>query len=281
MSKYSDEDLELMTIEEREAAMAEDEDVDLDEELDEELGDEVEDLGKDKGGEGGEGDEEEEPAPAEKAAEPVHTPLLTGDVPEDFDEQVTAIGTAKDDLDTKFEDGDLTTKEYRAEMDKLNKQERLLEMQEFKARTANEIAENQQRAAWAGTVNSFLEDNPVYATSKLRYKALDDTVKQVANDEANAGLTGAEILAKAHEIVESDLGSVQAPAGDPEKPAGRKTGKPAAPPNLGKLPAAEATEVGNSRWKALDRLADSDPIAYEKALAKLSEDDQDAYLGSR
>lgn len=247
-----------------------------------EEGEEGEDTGADDEGkevEGDDGGEQEDPAP--KATDPAPAPLLTGDVPHDFDDQVKAIGAAKDELDQKFEDGDLSTKEYRAEMDKLNKAERQLEMQEFKARTAQEMAENQQRAQWASTVQSFLGDHPEYGTSQLRYQALDTMVKKVASDEANAGLSGAEILAKAHELVEADLGGVPAaaPAAEPAKPAKPKKGAtPKAPPTLAKVPAADATDVGNSKFALLDRLADTDPLRYEAEMAKLSPEEADRYL---
>lgn len=301
--EYTEDQLAGLTEEERAALEeeidgeegAEDDDPELEELGEEELGEDGADDDDpekdDKDGDDGKGgddtaddpdEDDDDGAPATKPAEPAPAPLLTGDVPEDFDDQVKAIAAAKDELDQKFEDGDLSTKEYRAEMDKLNKQERQLEMQEFKARAAQEMAENQQRAQWAATVQSFLGEHPQYSSSQLRYQALDTMVKRVASDEANAGLTGAEILAKAHELVEADLGSTAAPAAEKSVDQGKKPvkkgGKTEIPPTLAKVPAADTTDVANSKFALLDRLADTDPVRYESELAKLSEEEADRYL---
>ena len=64
------------------------------------------------------------------------------------------------------------------------------------------------------------------------------------------------------------------------KPGDKKVepGKPEIPPTLAKLPAANAQETDGGAFAALDRLAESDPEAYEAAYGKLTEAEREAYL---
>ena len=50
------------------------------------------------------------------------------------------------------------------------------------------------------------------------------------------------------------------------------------PPNLGKVPAATANDTDDGKFAHLDRLAESDPLAFEAALAKMSDAQRDEYM---
>ena len=50
------------------------------------------------------------------------------------------------------------------------------------------------------------------------------------------------------------------------------------PPTLGKVPASAATDTDDGKFAHLDRLADSDPLAYETAVAKMSAAQRDEYM---
>lgn len=302
MSKYTDEELAGLTDEER-AALEE-----LSEEeasTDEEEGDAASDAAgnegaddsaeADDGDDGGKGDEaeggddgedlqeagEEDDEGEEEAvkADPPAPPLLTAQAPDDADEQLQAIATQKDELVAKFDDGELTAKEYQQELDKLARQEREIEQAQFKAQLAQEMSEQQQRNAWLATVNAFLDENPAYRQNPLMYKTLDLSVRELAAQEENQGLSGQEILAKAHAQITEQFGLAAPKAEDKGKP--KKSRKPInAPPSLAHVPAATATEMEDGRWGKLDRMMESDPEGYEAALAKMSDADRDAYLSS-
>lgn len=291
MSRYTEEELQDLTEEER-AALEELEAEEAEAEEEEEDAGEAEggdgDTGSeaDDGDDGGDGDEaeggEDEADGAEEEAEEdsVATevqPLLAADAPEDAAEQLEAIAKQKEELVQKFDDGDLTAKEYQLELDKLAKQEREIEQAQFKAKLAQEMAEQQQRNAWLATVNQFLSEHAEYRQYPLRYKALDVAVRELAAQEENQGLSGREILEKAHEQIVEQFGLARAE----EKPEGKKRRKPIeAPPTLANVPAASATETEDGRWAKLDRLMETDPERYERELAKLSDADREAYLAA-
>jgi hypothetical protein len=236
-----------------------------------------EEAGEAEGGNGDDADDAEEEAGEGSVATEVQ-PLLAADAPEDAAEQLEAIAKQKEELVQKFDDGELTAKEYQLELDKLAKQEREIEQAQFKAKLAQEMAEQQQRNAWLATVNQFLSEHAEYRQYPLRYKALDLAVRELAAQEENQGLSGREILEKAHEQIVEQFGLARAE----EKPEGKKRRKPIeAPPTLANVPAASATETEDGRWAKLDRLMETDPERYERELAKLSDADRDAYLAAR
>ena len=220
----------------------------------------------------GEGESQEEAEDEETKDVSGPAPLLAADAPADADEKLAEIARQKEELVQKFEDGDLTAKEYQLELDKLAKQEREIEQAQFKAKLAQEMAEQQARNAWLQTVNQFLDEHKEYRQFPLRYKALDIAVRELAAKEENQGLSGREILEKAHAQIVEQFGLVKGE----QKPESKREIK--APPTLAKVPASAATETENGRWARLDRLMETDPIRYEMELAKLPEEEREAYL---
>lgn len=303
MSKYSDDILEGLTDEER-AALEEDESTTTNQ-VDEGDTDEGEEQGSDAGqaaadddddageegeqdgeagaddGAGGDGDDADDAADDEsdaKASDPI-VPLLVADAPEDAEAKLKEIGDKKTDLVEQFDNGDITAKEYQSQLDALNKEERAVERAVEKAQLAEEMRKQQEVNAWLGQVRDFTTNvQPEYSTSRVRWMALDAFVKEIGSKPENANLTGAEILRMAHEKVVEDLGAVQ-PA-KAEKPAGKplKGSKAAPPKTLAKVPAADNADMEDSRWAALDRLRETDPLAHEDRLMKLSDAERDEYL---
>lgn len=204
-------------------------------------------------------------------------PLLVAEPPADADTKLAEIATKKEALITQFDDGDITAKEYQQQLDALSKQEREVELAIHKAQLAAEMEQQRQRNEWTTTVNSFIEANPIYKENVRLYRALDQEVRDVANSEEGKTLSGAKILAKAHENLAQAFGfATTKPAGD--KPAGKP--KADLPPSLHGVPAADANDVQGGKYAALDRLASTNPIAYEEALMKLSDSERDSYLAS-
>ena len=91
--------------------------------------------------------------------------------------------------------------------------------------------------------------------------------------EEGKAMNGAQILAKSHaNLIEA--GMIKAPG----KPAAGKAPKPNLPPNLARVPASESNDTSGGRFASLDRLAATDPMAYEDKLMALSDADRRAYL---
>ena len=221
--------------------------------------------------------------PAVETAE--SAPILVAQAPEDAEAKLAEIASAKESLITKFDEGDITAKEYQAELDKLLKKERSIEWSVEKAKLAGEIEAQRQANEWKSTVNAFISENPRYDPEKApsMYKLLDLEVRRVATTDEFKNRTdsaaGREILAKAHENLAKELGFAPAKTEEkkPAPPAGKK---PDTVPSLHATPASDVNDTNGGKYAVLDRLAATDPIRYEEELMKLSDSERNAYLAT-
>lgn len=292
MANFTDEELANLTDEEREGLMDEAED----EGTDEGTGDEADDAldattdDGDDGDDGEDGDDDaddtagsrddgtdDEPATTQPAAtepEPqgYKGPMLNADVPADVDAKLADIQTRKDALIDRFDEGDLTTREYHAELDKLAKEERAIEQVQYKAQLAAEMRQD----VWVNqTVAGFLAQNPAYKDNEVLYHALDNEVRKIQAKAADP--FSPKVLQDAHERIRAAFG---APATKPA--AGKPARRPInAPPTLASVPASSLADTDDGRFAAIDRLLEKDPHAWEERLAKMSDADRESYLASR
>lgn len=226
-----------------------------------------------------------EPAAAAAAAEPEaaqspapqQAPILVAEAPADAEAKLADIATQKDVLATKFDDGDITAKEYHAQLDALNKQERGIELAQHKAQLAAEMDEQSKRNAWFSQAQNFARENGY--TDQRRLNLLDAEVRAVASTDDGAKLTGAQVLERAHQnLVDAGLAVAKnkppaAPATPPKKPVD-------IPPSIHKLPAADTNDTASGQWAELDRLATTNPLKYEATLEAMSDAERERYLAA-
>ncbi|MND20866.1 hypothetical protein D3C76_47960 [compost metagenome] len=292
----TEEELAMLTDEER-AGLEEDHD-DIDEDDADEEGDGA-DVGDDDAGDGGDeepgrddgADQTDDAAGADEqeAAQDDERPVpqLKVNPVEDVEAKLADIDKREDDISQKFEDGDLTTSEYRAELRKLERERGGIERQQLEADLARNMNEAQATARWEENVKLFLADHPEISKSELRWGAFDTVVRKVTAETMKDGKNpGMADLKKAYRQWADDLG-IEAPKPKAEQKAEAKTDtksekpKREIPPSLAKVPSAEISDTDDGKWAYLDRLIDTEPLKFEAALGKLSEADQDAYLNSR
>lgn len=253
-------------------------------------GDAAGDDGKGKGADGGDaggddtgkqsaGDADDS---ATTAKEPV-VPLLVANAPADADAKLKEISDKKASILQQFDDGDITAKEYQSQLDTLNKDERSIERQVEKAQLATEMKQQQEMGSWLKQVTAFTsETHAEYSKSRSRWNALDTFVKEIAAKPENQNLEGRKILEMAHQMVIDDLGEAPTAKKDEGKEGKPLKGSKIEPPKtLGKVPAADNTEIADGKFAALDRLAETDPEALEDKMMKMSPADRDEYLASR
>ena len=209
-------------------------------------------------------------------------PPLRASVPDNVQEILEGLAQQQDALAAKFDDGDITAKEYRDEMDKIAAQREDIRWTQRKAELSAEMVESTKREAWIKEVNDFMTTGPgaVIAKSQVQMVAFDNIVRAVTADPANANLSDRAQLQKAFRLFKED---VQRTFGvDPEAGAPQTKQQPTQPqaparapravvPTLANVPAAEPETLDQGKFSALDRLASTDPIAYERAVARLSE----------
>lgn len=209
-------------------------------------------------------------------------PLFVANAPEDAESTLQSIQEQKSALAEMFEDGEYTVKEYQAELDRLNKQEREVEFELHTAKIASEMAQQQARNAFLNEASNFISGT-MYEKSTLAFNALDAAVIELAQDPSATGLSHKQILEKAHAKVMQDPllamafnqsapNTTKQPT--PIRPASYQ--KPKAPMTLANVPSAEMTGAAEGRFAALDSI--DDPNQLDAAIARLSPQEKEAYL---
>lgn len=240
-------------------------------------------AGRDDGadpGDAGDGD-----APPVEEAAPTHRPLLVADLPADADEQLKSIKDEKSALLEQLDEGDLTAREYHAKLEELNERQRKIELAQHEAGLAEKMERQRLQTEWETTVHAFLSQNPEWKkdADPVRFNALDQRIREIATSEEGAKLSNIQILTQARDDLVRAFGApAQAkpqPNGLAEVPGGKQRVQP--PPTLARVPAADVSETSDSQFAALDRLADTDPMAYEDAIAKLDPQTLDRYMAAR
>ncbi|QMV32681.1 hypothetical protein F1_00055 [Ralstonia phage Heva] len=237
--------------------------------------------GKGAGGEGGEGDGGGDDGAVDTGTKSM--PVYVAEAPEDAEAKLKGLADKRADLRKQYDDGDITFDELESARDEITKEEKAIERAQLKAEMAAEMQQQQTINDWNRDVNSFLDANPEYRASDVRYQALDMMVRKIGGAPEAAKMTGPQVLAKAHEELQKAFG-VAAPAKKDEgNGKGEKKPPPKVdvPPTLGKLPAAESNDTNGGKYAALDRLLETDPLAHEDALMKISASERESYLASR
>ncbi|MDQ0135695.1 hypothetical protein J2T08_003616 [Neorhizobium galegae] len=231
----------------------------------------------------------ETPAATESEAQEPEERAPRWIVPGDLDEKLQAIDSKREEIAKRFDEGELTAEELRAQLKPLDTEYRTIERQQIKAEVARETA----LETWHDDVSSFIGQHQQYKSPVLA-SMLDAEVRKLQVEAVNP--LNPKLLEKAHaniaEQVKAAFG-IETPNPKPAPDPGKKTGgkaadaaaKPAAkarpdlPPNLGNVPAADITDADDGgEFAHLDRLAAKDSVSFERELAKMSPDARDRYL---
>lgn len=201
------------------------------------------------------------------------------EAPADSKEKLTAIEAQIDALATKFDDGELTAAEYRAQTKPLESEARKIERLVERAELSRDVSVE----TWTeSTVPAFFVKHTQYAPGTPLYANLDFEVRQIQAESKNP--FDPAILERAHKVLQD---KARAALGLPPEDANKPAPKPAPvarrdlPPSLAGMPAADITEtLDNSEFAHLDRLQAKGGTAFEDALAKLNDDQMARYLAS-
>lgn len=164
-------------------------------------------------------------------------------------------------LQTLFDEGDITSGELASGLKEVQKHRSEIEWALKKNDLAETMARDHEDAKWDAAVSSFMK-GPAAAIAKNEAltQAFDSIVRKVTADASNVGLSFRQQLEKAHKLFNDDVAK-----------AGFSLDRGFSDDNM-------ASDSAN--FAALDRLADSNPTRFEREFAKLSADDQAAYLES-
>lgn len=205
-------------------------------------------------------------------------------LPINVKEQIDTLKAERNELAQKWDDGELTATEHRKLADELEDRLDSLKAKQMAADVGRETAVQK----WAREdVPSFLNKNPEYKRSEFMLKALEAKVVEIQKTSRNP--VNPKILERAHAEIRREIygddAAKPAKASEGQQANGKPSGKPGAPkrpdmpPTLRGVSQSDAIEAGGGgEFGYLDRLMDSDSVAFEQALSKLSETQRDRYL---
>jgi len=218
-------------------------------------------------------------------------PVYQAQLPENFETSLGEISIEREALAEKFKAGDMQFEEFRVADKALQAKETALLALRTKSEIAAEMAQQSAAQRWSWEVTRFMRDTLKgegidYKNNRLLNAAFDIAVKDLAGAAENADKTGEWFLEEAHKLVKAQLGVGKVPKKDDPLPAdpvkaavnARKNAVPSAPKTLGSVPAAAESDVGQDEFAQLEQLAGTDVMAYERALAKLTPEQERRYL---
>ena len=192
------------------------------------------------------------------------------------------------DLQQKWDDGELTEAEYNIETSAL---ERKMARLEGKIEAAEEQAEeeaakieryNQQvQAAWNQEEKAFFEqpENKKFLESPRMMSVLNEIVIELQKQPNLTPKDFNKLLKDARNSYVQEFGEFYQGAKQPEsksQPTKPQPRKVEPPKTLAHVPVAEPNNVLDGRFAVLDNI--KDPEQLEKAIARMSQSDRDAYL---
>lgn len=211
--------------------------------------------------------------------------------PEDVDAKIKELRQQQEELASKFDDGELTAKEFHAQRNSLDDQ--VSDLREAKLK-ASMSAEARAGNWFNNVVPDFLSQHSEYSEGSILYRMLDSEVRQRQHlaQEKGGDPHDPAILQQAHDAVTSEFAKI---TGQQPKPKVKEETPPAEnkkvekglgdgkkreiPPTLAHVPASDVNDTNDGgKFAYLDRLAEQDGVAYEEALAKLSDAERESYL---
>ena len=193
------------------------------------------------------------------------------------------------DLQQKWDDGELTEAEYNIETSVL---ERKMARLEGKIEAAEEQAEeeaakieryNQQiQLAWNQEEKAFFEqpENKAFLERPRKLEALNKIVTELLQNPNLTPKDFNKLLKDARNSYVNEFGEFYQGARQQHEPKPQPTVKPQSkvepPKTLAHVPVAEPNNVLDGRFAVLDNI--KDPEQLEKAIARMSQSDRDAYL---
>lgn len=184
-------------------------------------------------------------------------------------------------LQKQYDDGELDMAEFLSKRDEIR--EKIIA-----DKLATQISEQSQdqvaAALWGQAVQNFLDSRvgAAYKGDPVLWSTLDNVVKTMAQDDANANLSDKQLIEKAHEEVAKRFrvdGAKPTVTPKQEVADKRRPSLGEVPRTLRDAPAAADNSAADNEFANLDALQDKgDSAAFERALAKLTPDQQERYL---
>ncbi|MFG6524485.1 hypothetical protein [Sulfitobacter sp. M23508] len=236
-------------------------------------------------------------AAAEKDAEPaeVEDPQMP-QIP-DTTEAEAKLAEADQELEallTKYDDGELTSEEYREQQKAIIAQQTQAQAAIAQAENVVQNAAQQQQQHWFNRLEAYKKSAPDL-WSEDHLAGWDRQLRAVTGNQAYADLSRDAQIKMAHRLYAAEYearngtpleiappaakGEAKAEDKGPEEKLEVKKGeKPKAPQTLADFNSDTSAEVEDSRFAAIDRQIMKDPIGAENAFDSMTPEQQERFL---
>lgn len=230
--------------------------------------------------------EEQAQAPAEPEQDPPPPINLS-----QYEQTVAKLDDKITELQQAYDDGDLTSAEWRTQLAEVVRAQAVAQMALEQAKAVPATPIEEYREIWTGKVSAY-QDQHAYLNEPEHWDNWDAALKMVNTNGAYAKLTMTQRIEQAHRIYAAHYEGIEGKPlpsvpgkttaqkqAEPAKPAGpRKDDRPEAPMTLAELTNASDGGFEDGRFAQIDRIAEADVTKGEAMFAALSEADQIAYL---
>ncbi len=210
------------------------------------------------------------------------------EAPADAADKLSALEARDAEAFAKLMDGEINPEDYQKVRAEVTRERDDIQAQVLKASISADMAEQQAANAWDRACKRFIasaknDEGIDYTGNRLLGNALDQAVKELAADPANADKPASYFLSEAHKQVKQAFGHkpaaapAAAPAPAAAAPAARKPDLSQVPPSLAKLPPAQEPIVGDDEFAHLRGLTGND---YELAIARMSSEQLNRFMAS-
>jgi len=180
-------------------------------------------------------------------------------------------------IEADFEDGGMTTAEFRKQVSTLEREAGKIEAADEAKLSAYQERVDSFNAAvdqWKKDCAAFYKAHPEYKQDALANRDLNDLVRSLQGS-TRGHIYDPALIEQAHEILQGRGGSRPAAQENKRDKPARERARTAPrnnPPNLGGLPVAEAGDVTEGEFSRLDAMLEAGKTAdYEAALAQMTD----------
>jgi hypothetical protein len=224
------------------------------------------------------------PEPVQEPEPPVKQPDLAPKVDmEQVKADLDKIGLERDDLWTKFDDGEISQDDFKAQLTAIDKREIAVEASSKAFELIDTSATEAADKTWFDAVGGYMDKFPELRTD-AHIAGFDASLRAVETSQPN--LSDSEKIATAHRNYGAYAHSIGTPLTQAPSAPGKASNKlpdpgprPDLPPTLAKTPAADIQSQNDGRFAQIDRLTESgDVYASEASVAAMSPAEYDKYL---
>lgn len=243
---------------------------------------------------GDDAEDEGQPAntPAKRPTAAAPDPIYKAEAPGDAAAQLKDLAAERKAIRKQYEDGELDEDAYEAKLDELDQKRDAINRSVMKAEISAEMTQQQLVKSYRETVDGWLadikrsgfdygapenKDAAAYLNARVIALAKADPDAPQNPEGWRSLLEEAHLLAaRKFGIKAKDAQPAKESAGKPPKKGERAPDLSGIPPTIGRGPAAAAASGAGDEFGHLESLSG---IALEKAIAKLSPEQLDRYLG--